>query len=70
MDTIKRRYDELVKEIMNYESDTFSSSEYKLKKHEAEKIAEAFIVSDIEDRISTDTMDGVMIEEELTNIRD
>jgi hypothetical protein len=69
MKEIEAKYNELVKEIMQYESDTFSASDSQLTRLEAEKIARAFIIRDIQGRIDTDTMDGIDITEELEEIR-
>lgn len=64
-----KKVNELVDEILQYESDTFSSDASELTPAEAEKIAFAFILQDMQERIDTNTMDGVMITEELENIR-
>ncbi len=64
-----KKWNELVDEILNYESDTFSSEGSELTVPEAEKIALAFILRDMQRRIDTDTMDGNMITEELETIR-
>lgn len=64
-----KKVNELVDEILKYESDTFSSEASELTPAEAEKIAFAFILQDVQERIDTDTMGGVMISEELENIR-
>lgn len=64
-----KKFNHLVDDILNYESDTFSSDGSELTPAEAEKIAFAFILRDIEKRIATETMDGGMIDEELDNIR-
>ena len=66
---LSKKFNYLVDEILKYESDTFSSEASELTAHEAEQIAIAFILHDIEQRIDTNTMDGVMISEELENIR-
>lgn len=60
----------LVDEILNYESDTFSSEASEITVEEAEKVAFAFIVRDIENRTSTNTMDGCMIDNELYELRE
>lgn len=69
MKELEAKYRELVKTIKEYESDTFSSEAMELTDKEAEKIARAFIIRDIQARIDTDTMDGLMIGEELDEIR-
>lgn len=66
---IKQKYKELVQTIHEYESDTFSASGFELKKSEAEKIASILICSAIQSLIDTDTMDGVMLDETLFEIR-
>jgi len=63
------RFNEMVDTILQYESDTFSSEASNLTPQEAEKIAFAFIDSDMQERIDTNTMDGVRIAEELEFIR-
>ncbi len=67
---ILEKYHELVEVIMDYESDTFSASDKKLKKSEAKKIAEQLIIANIQDRIDMDTMDGLDITDALEEIRD
>lgn len=69
METIKLHFEELITTIHEYESDTFSASANKLTKNEAELIAIEFVIRDIARRINTETMDGVMISEELENLR-
>ena len=68
-DALYKKVNELVDEILKYESDTFSSEASELIPAEAEKIAIAFILHDIEERIDTNTMDGLKISEELETIR-
>lgn len=63
-------FNHLVDEILNYESDTFSSEGSKLTPAEAERIAFAFILRDIANRTNLNTMDGVMISYELRDIRE
>ena len=65
-----RKFNELVDTILNYESDTFSSERSDLTPSEAEKIAITFILRDIERRNNTETMDGDMITETLSDLRD
>lgn len=64
-----RKVNCLVDEILNYESDTFSSEASEITSSEAEKVALAFIVRDIENRTNMDTMDGTMIDSELYELR-
>jgi hypothetical protein len=74
MDTIiveyTRKFDELVKSIMEYESDTFSAERSEITLDEAIEIADKFVCHKIQGLIDTHTMDGVMIDEELAEIRD
>lgn len=65
-----KQVNQLVDDVLNYESDTFSSEASEITVEEAEKIAFAFIKHDIQNRIDTNTMDGVMISEELETIRE
>ncbi len=69
MDKITEKYKELVSEIREYESDTFSASAQEITATEAREVAKQFIIEDIQARIDTDTMDGVMIQEVLNDIR-
>lgn len=70
-EAVERKFWELVDTIKEYESDTFSASEMELTDDEAEQIACRMIYADIKHRIDMDTiMDGLMISEELDNIRD
>lgn len=62
-------FNQLVDEILNYESDTFSSEASELTVPEAEKIAFALIQRDIEARRCFETLDGSMIDTELALIR-
>lgn len=62
-------FNQLVDEILNYESDTFSSERAELTPAEAEQIALKFILSDIDDRTTTRNMDGSMIGYKLDEIR-
>lgn len=62
------KFNQFVDEILNYESDTFSSKATGLTPAQAEKIAITFILEDIEDRTSTRTMDGGMISNALDEI--
>lgn len=64
-----KQVNNLVDEILNYESDTFSSDASEITSQEAEKVALALILRDIENRVSTNTMDGVMIDSELYELR-
>lgn len=66
---VHKKFNWLVDEILNYESDTFSSEASELTPAEAEKIAFAFILKDIEQRIDMETMDGGMVTEALEDIR-
>lgn len=67
---IYKQFNMLVDEILSYESDTFSSDACDLTPAEAEQIAYAFVVRDIEQRAYCHTMDGGMISDELDRIRD
>ncbi len=67
--SLYKNFNLLVDEILKYESDTFSSSESEITPQEAEKISFAFIIRDMEARIHTRTMDGIMISEELYELR-
>lgn len=69
-EAIDKKFNELIESILDYESDTFSASSSKITEQEAYTIAERFILEDITKRIDTDTVDGVMLSEELENIRD
>ncbi len=60
---------ELQKTIEEYESDTFSASASKLTKEEAERMTETLIVRTIQRLIDTETMDGLMLQSELDEIR-
>lgn len=66
---LSKQFNFLVDDILQYESDTFSSSGYSLTPKEAEQIAIAFILEDIEGRHYHNTMDGGMILEKLDDIR-
>lgn len=70
LEAIQGKYYELVEAIQEYESDTFSASGSGITEKEACKIASIFICRDIQRRTDTQTMDGVMIGEELSELRD
>lgn len=63
------QFNHLVDEILTYESDTFSSEGSELTPAEAERVAFALILRDMERRASTETMDGGMIADALEEIR-
>lgn len=68
--SVQWRFNALVHEIRKYESDTFSASAERITQLEAERIAARLVKNDINDRIATNTMDGVDIMEELNDLRD
>jgi hypothetical protein len=68
--SLYKKVNHLVDEILEYESDTFSSESSELTPAEAEKIAFIFILRDIDDRIIANTMDGHMIDTELYYLRE
>ena len=52
----------LVKEIMNYESDTFSASDSRVTKHEAQQMLKDWIAIQFENRIDGITLDSLLYE--------
>jgi hypothetical protein len=59
------KFDEMVGEIMKYESDTFSADVWNIKVKEAKKIAESLL------QIMMDNyVDGIMLDSILEDIRD
>ena len=67
---LNKKFNLLVDEILDYESDTFSSEASKLTPAEAEQIAIALILEDMQFRIDLDSMDGVCITNQLEAIRE
>lgn len=67
--SLAQRINYLVDTILNYESDTFSSTGSELTTEEAEAIALAFVIEEIERKQNLDTMDGCMITSALKDIR-
>lgn len=59
------KFDQLVKEILEYESDTFSASGFEITKEEAKQVAERCIEWFVNNR-----MDGVILDEFLFAIRE
>ena len=59
------KFDQMVADIMEYESDTFTASGFKLKRKEAVKIAEKLL-----DRTMNKYVDGVTLDYFLAEIRE
>ena len=70
MTKYQKLFDELVKTINEYESDTFSASGSEITISEAIQIADNLVCHKIQGMIDTHTLDGVMIDEELDTIRE
>lgn len=64
------KFCELIKTVREYESDTFSAEESKLTDAEALKITQSLVLRALDSLIELDELDGVIISEELENIRD
>lgn len=62
--TLLQEVEKLVQEILEYESDTFSSSNEGIQRHEAELIAAAIISN------AFDKYDGYLMEIMLTDVRE
>jgi hypothetical protein len=62
--TLMQEVEKLVTEILGHESDTFSSSNKRMQKHEAELIAAVVISS------AFDKYDGYLMENMLTDVRE
>lgn len=67
---IVRMYNELLREVREYESDTFSASGEMLTSAEAVEITDRLICSAIEDLVEMETLDGVRMSELLELIRE
>jgi hypothetical protein len=57
--------DEFTKEVMEYESDTFSASEYEITEEEAAEVSKRILRNMWDNRI-----DGLFIAEELEELRE
>lgn len=62
--TLMQEVEKLVNEILNYESDTFSSRNEGIQRHEAELIAAAVVSN------AFDKYDGYLVENILTDVRE
>lgn len=60
----------LIDTIKDYESDTFSASGSSITDEEATQIALRFILGHIDGLVEARTMDGVMLSDALSDIRD
>lgn len=69
LDAIREKVEELHKSVKEYESDTFSASASELTDAEALTITANIIKWQLQRLIDTETMDGVLLSEELENIR-
>ncbi len=64
-----KTFNGLVDELLNYESDTFSSEGSELTASEAEQIAFSMVCKDMQAKIDMQTLDGTMVDSELYDLR-